>query len=388
MTPLRVMHVLDTLALAGTEYGVMKTVNMLDPARFAPWICCLGRSIPETRRLIRPDVRVMELNRRDHGIDWRLPWRLASLMRRERIQVIHSHNWSTFAYAVSSARIAGVPVVIHGEHGRDTASDSVSVRRRLLERVLASGTDHFTAVSRSIRDHISRDWGIAEDRVTFIPNGVDLARFGIEYPSAEIRARLGVEEGERLIGSVGEFRPVKDHMNLIRAFARVHRRVPAARLLLVGYDPDGWFARRLREEPLEDRRFLDDVRFLGLRTDIPEIMSLLDVYVNCSLYEGMSNTVLEAMASRKPVVATAVGGTPDIVEEGSTAWLVPPRDPESLADRILRLLENPEEARRMGGRGRERVERFHGYAAMVESNASLYETIYARKVYDTRKAGR
>ncbi|MBI4364105.1 MAG: glycosyltransferase [Candidatus Latescibacteria bacterium] len=386
--PLRIMHVVDTLALAGTEYGVMKTVNLLDPARFTPWICCLGGSIPETRRLVRPDVRIVELNRRGSGVDWALPWRLAKILRGDRIQVIHSHNWATYAYAVSSARIAGIPVVIHGEHGRDTAEDSVSMRRRFLRRLLVSATDHFTAVSRSIREHICRDWGVPENRVTFIPNGVDLGRFGVGYPSAEIRGRLGVGTGEPLIGAVGEFRPVKDYMTLIHAFERVRRRVPAARLIVVGYDPDGWFASRLSEEPLEDRRILDDVRFPGLRTDIPEIMSVLDVYVNCSLYEGMSNTILEAMASRKPVVATAVGGTPDIVEEGGTAWLVPPEDPEALADRILWLLEDPGEAQRMGARGRARVERLHGYAAMVESNASLYESVYANKVGLTGKPRR
>jgi sugar transferase (PEP-CTERM/EpsH1 system associated) len=379
VTPLRVLHVLYSLGLGGTEYGVVKTVNMLDPARFAPWICCLGRSRPEVRRVIRADVQVVEMNRRAAGVDWSILWRLADLMRRERIQVVHSHNWSTFAYAVASARIAGVPVVIHGEHGRDTASGSVSARRRVLERVLASGTDHFTAVSQGICDHIRDDWRISAERITLIPNGVDLSRFGIDYPRTEILTRLGLKEGERLIGTVGEFRPVKDHMTLIRAFARVRLRIPEARLVLVGYDADDGFARRLREEPLGDPRIVDDIRFLGLRTDVPEILSLLDVYVNCSLYEGMSNSILEAMASRKPVVATSVGGTPDIVEDGRTAWLIPPSDPEALAARLVQLLEDPEGARRMGQRGRERVEQFHGYAAMGETNARLYETLHARK---------
>jgi sugar transferase (PEP-CTERM/EpsH1 system associated) len=385
VTPLRILHVLSSLGLAGTEYGVVKTVNMLDPERFARWICCLGRSRPEVREAIQPEVQVVELNRRAPGIDWRITWRLSRLMRRERIQVVHSHNWSTFAYAVSSARMAGVPVVIHGEHGRDTASGSVSRRRRLLERLLAACTDHFTAVSQGICDHIRHDWGIAEDRVTLIPNGVDLTRFGIGYPRAQGLARLGLREGERLIGMVGEFRPIKDHMTLVRAFASVRRRIPGARLILVGYDAEDGFARRLRDEPLGDPRLLDDIRLVGLRTDVPEILSLLDVYVNCSLYEGMSNSILEAMASRKPVVATAVGGTPDIVEDGRTAWLVPPGDPEALADRLIQVLEDPEGAQQMGQRGRERVERFHSYAAMGETNARLYETLRARKAGDTRR---
>lgn len=380
---LRVVHVINLLGLGGMEHNVVKLVNRLDRDRFAPIIASLRSTYPDALSLLRPDVPVWEFHRRE-GFDRGLIPRLARRLRRERIDVLHSHNWSTYLYGVLSARLAGIPVVIHGEHGLEVDNLIEPVRRVLARRVLARTTDHFTGVSREICARIERRWGGAPERITYIPNGVDLTRFGEPYPAADIRAALGIGPNEPVVASIGVFRPVKDFGTLIRAFASVLSRHPTAHLLLIGDDAERRFERQFRKQVPDLGSALERVRFLGVRLDAPELLSIIDVYVNSSLYEGMSNTILEAMASRRPVVATAVGGTPDLVVDGESGLLVPPSDAGALAGKILEVLADPVRAAAMGHRGRERVEREHSLDRMVAQNADLYETLHDRK---TRRYG-
>lgn len=375
--PIRVMHVLHRLGLGGMEYGVIKVANHLDPSLFAPSICSLRVSLPEAKAALRPGVRLHDMLRRD-VLDAGLIIDLWRLFRSERVDVVHSHNWSTYAYTVLAARLARVPVIVHGLHGRDTEAPAAGFARKTAEKILARATDHFTTVSAHLRDSVIREWGVPPDRVLYIPNGVDLSRFGVPYPEAEIRARLGVGPEDRLIATVGNTREVKDFGTLVRAFERLRRRITGVKLLIVGVDMNGKFQHRMAKELPDWDSLRKDILFVGERTDVPEILSVLDVYVNSSLYEGMSNSILEAMASSTPVVATDVGGTPDLVQDGVTGWLVPSRDPVKMADRLERTLSDRAEAGEMGVRGRARIERYHSFAAMVEANASLYRRLFHR----------
>lgn len=370
---LHLMHVVDRLEVAGMEYGVIKVVNALDPARFQSSICCLRSASPSALGLLRPGITVHQLNRRP-GRNYALVPKLAGLVQREGVHVVHSHNWATFVYTALAAAITSTPVRIHGEHGRETEQPSESRRRRLAERWLARSFDHVTAVSRHIAEHVVTSWGVQEGRVSYIPNGVDLGRFGVA-PTGDIRREIGIESSTYLIGSIGRYRPVKDYPTLVRAFARVRQQVPDSALALVGADSDAPGARELMRLREELRLPEGSVLLLERRPDVPAFLSALDVYVNSSIYEGMSNTILEAMASRIPVVATSVGGNGDLVEDGVTGWLSPARDPDTLADRIVRLSENPARARAMGEAGRARIETRHGYQAMIGAYADLYESL-------------
>ena len=375
--PIRVMHILHRLALGGTEYGVIKVASNLDPRAFAPAICSLRVPSTEAKAELGPGVRLHDMQRKDVlGMDLVLDlWRL---FRKERVDVVHSHNWSTYGLTVLAAHLARVPVIVHGLHGRDTEAPVSRAVRRAGERVLARMTTHFTTVSSHLRDSVVRDWGIPSDRVLYIPNGVDLSRFGVSYPAAEIRERLGVGPEDRLIGTVGMIREVKDYDTLVRAFEILRRKMRSVKLLMVGLDPGGLFVERLAREIPDWESVRKDVLFLGVRRDVPELLSVLDVYVNSSLYEGMSNSILEAMASSKPIVATAVGGTPDLVRDGITGWLVPSRDPAALAEKLEQTLADRTRAEQMGERGRDRVERYHSFSAMVRANEALYRRLHLR----------
>lgn len=374
---LRVVHVIHRLAVGGTEYNVVKLVNNLDRTRFAPVLCSLGTADDEARPLLESDVPLWEFHRHP-GKDFRLVRMLMDHLRSERIDVLHSHNWSTFFYSVLAARLAGTPVIIHGEHGLEVDNLTEGRRRLYMRKVLAGMTDHFTGVSREICARI-QSWGVPAERITFLPNGVDLTRFGEPSDPAAVRSSLGILPGEPVLMSIGVFRPIKDFTTLVRAFGILHARYPSAWLLLVGSDPGERFPKMMEEEAASLGPAAHRVRHLGLRLDTPELLATADVYVNSSLYEGMSNTLLEAMASRLPVVATAVGGTPDLIREGENGLLVPPRDPEAIAARVASLFEDKERARALGLRGRARIERGHSFARMVSLNAGLYESILDRK---------
>lgn len=365
------MHVVDRLEIAGMEYGVIKVVNALDRRRFAPSICCLRAASREARALLERDVAVHELHRTP-GRNYRLVPRLASLLRAESVDVVHSHNWATFLYTALASRLAGTPCRIHGEHGRETETPPDGLRRRLAERWLGRSFHHMTAVSRHIADDLAERWGVSPRRITYVPNGVDLGRFGVEPRRGTLRRELGLPDDAVVLGSIGRFRPVKDYPTLVSAFATVRAQEPRTVLVIVGA-ADQEAARGLERLRTELGLPEGTVFPMERRHDIPAFLSELDVYVNASIYEGMSNTILEAMACRLPVVATLVGGNPDLVEDGVSGWLTPPRDPASMADRILRLVRDPARAAEMGAAGRRRIEECHSYATMIGTYASLYE---------------
>jgi sugar transferase (PEP-CTERM/EpsH1 system associated) len=358
------------------EFGVIKLVNRLDPERFTCSICCLRFRMAATETLLNSRVRVFELQE-PSGRNFSVIPRLAALLRRERIDIVHSHNWPTFFYTVAAAAIAGVPVVVHGEHGQEVGIGA-SRKRLLACRVLRQLVSRLVTVSKNISRDLVGAWKLDPECVTTIPNGVDIEAFGQRYPLDDLRRSLDLAPEDRVVMSVGVLRPVKDHGTLIRAFARVCPRIPEAKLVLVGGDQQHGLRPEL-EALVEELGIRAAVRFLGVRHDIPQLLALCDVYVNTSLYEGMSNTILEAMAARKPVVATAVGGTPDLIRDQVTGYLVDPGDDERLAERLEHLLNDRKLAGEIGAAGRAHVERHHSISRMLQDYTTLYEDLIERQ---------
>ena len=291
--------------------------------------------------------------------------RLAALFRRTRPHVVHSHNWPTYVYTAMAARLARTRGWIHGEHGYE---DERSIDHRLgTKRLLARGAARFTTVSRHLEQVLIERWRVAPERIRRVPNGVDLARFDPGKDSIRVREALGIASGSQVVMSIGRFGAVKDFPTLIRGFARVRSSRPAVRLVLVGAGETGALEQVARELGVAD-----SVIFAGPRADVPELLGFCDLYINSSRFEGMSNTILEAMAMGRPVIATAVGGNTELVREGETGFLVPPADPVRLGETMERLLSEPELARRMGERGRSIIEGEHALRGMVEAYEGLY----------------
>jgi glycosyltransferase involved in cell wall biosynthesis len=248
-------------------------------------------------------------------------------------------------------------------------------------RTIAPYVDHFTTVCRSLAAETARDWGVGGDRVSVIPSGVDISAIDAEAPKrAEARARYGITDPEAIvIGALGWIRPVKRIGDLVEAVGRLSDK--RVHLLLLGgvryVDPE---ALRLRAVELG---FGDRIHFAGQVDNAAAAIHALDVLVNCSVFEGASNAIIEAMAARLPVVATAVGGSPELVVDGETGILVPPSAPDRLAGALSRLLADPEMRRTMGARGRILAERDRSIEAMVGGHTALYRRIAAEPPHRT-----
>ena len=362
-----VAHVVNSLETGGLENGVVNLVNMAGD-RFRHCVVCMTTE-GSFRERLRPEIEIVALGKRP-GKDLRALWRLVRLLRRLQPDVVHSRNWATFD-AVLAARVARVPVVVHGEHGRDITDPlGANPRRKRLRRALAPLVDRFVTVSRDLATWLTDQIRVPAHKVVTIHNGVDLTRFGARCRQ-EARARLGIPPDGLVVGTVGRLDPVKDQAGLVEAFAGLRAKRSDAILIIAGDGPC--------REPLADlimRRGLQDrVRLLGERRDIPEVLSAMDVFVLPSIAEGMSNTVLEAMATGLPVVATRVGGNPEIVEDGVTGRLTLPLDPVALASSIDSYLDDAHLRALHGKASRQRVVDHFALTRMAGAYVDLYSSV-------------
>jgi glycosyltransferase involved in cell wall biosynthesis len=306
---------------------------------------------------------------------WRLDalGRLYRLLRQERPIILHA--WMIHANVLGRAlgRLAGVAIII-------TSRRNVSIggkRREAINRVTAGLGDRAIAVCELARQVEIEQTKVLPEKVVTIYNGVEADMFSQVAPQSAVQARsaFGIPTDVLLVGSVGRFRLQKGFVDLLVAMRQVDEHVSGTRLLLVG---DGDLQDDLEAKTLS--LGLDKVvTFAGMRSDVPKILKALDVFVLPSWWEGMPNAVLEAMAAGLPVVATAVGGTPEVVVDGVTGLLVPPHDPDSLAQAIVRLLGDPDLRRRMGQAGQDRVGQQFSVEKMVEQTQTLYEQLVIEK---------
>ena len=366
-TPLRVMHVICELNPGGMEFGVVKLVNRLNQQRVRSAICST-KPAGEMKRLVDPNVPIIELRRRQ-GNDPRLVWELYRVFRRERPDIVHTHAWGTLLEGLIAARLARIPVVVHGEHG----TLQLRPHQRWLQRHGWGRVDRVLSVSTRLTDKMAREIGFPAERITTIRNGVDLTRFS-RLARADARATLNLPADAVVIGTVGRLVPVKDQASLLQAVRHLHDDGLFPTVILAGEGP----LRQALEAQIETLRLEQQVRLLGHRPDVETVLAALDVFVLSSASEGLSNTILEAMATGVPVVATAVGGADELVIDGSTGLLVPPKDPQALAAALARMLRDLPAAHEMGCAGRRRVESSFDVARMIDCYESLYHEVIAR----------
>lgn len=362
----RVMHLVHTYGVGGMEVGITKLVNALDGSRVCSSICscCPGDSL-KTR--LRPDVPLFELRRRS-GNDPALVAQLYRLLKKERPHVLHTHRWATLCEGVIAARLAGVPFVVHGEHGTlETRRHNAFVQRAVWNRV-----DRLLSVSSRLAERMAREIRFPLEKITVIRNGVDIDRFRPRNQSAA-RLALGLPVDTLVIGCVGRLVTVKDYPTFLRALVLIRDRGIASEVVIAGTGP-------LRDELMSMAATLGlaNVKFLGNRDDVDQVLAAFDVFVLSSSSEGLSNTIQEAMATGLPVVATRVGGADELVEQSQTGLLVAPGDSRALADAIALLAQDPARRRRMGEAGRRRAESLFGLDVMIREYESLYVSLGAR----------
>jgi len=346
--PVRVLHILHTLARAGAEQLVYELATT-NRDRLATAVLCLDREGPLADSLRQEGFQVFFTDRRD-GMDFRQVGRIAKAIRAFEPDIVHCHQYTPFFYGALACAWLSAQRILFTEHGRHFP-DTVSAKRRLFNRFLVRRAARITAVCEFTRRCLVRNEGLPASRIEVVYNGVDPGRFEGMADVAAARRRLSLPGDAPVVVQVGTFRQVKDQPTAIRAFALVRRRVPRAMLVFVGDGPDLPTCRDLAA-----RMGLEDgVVFLGSRQDVPEILAAADVQLMTSLSEAHSVALLEGMAAGLAIVATDVGGIPETVVDGQTGLLAPPGDHERIASCLLALLADAEMRRRMGQAGRSRV---------------------------------
>jgi glycosyltransferase involved in cell wall biosynthesis len=375
---LHVVTMIDTISAGGGAELMARTIAMrLDPARFerSYWVT---RITPPERRasvedLAAAGVATYELDRASRASIWDW-WPFVSFLRQHRVDVLHAHKFGSNVWAAIFGRLAAVPVVIANEH---TWSYEGEPLRRLLDReVISRAADVFLAVSDQDRRRMIEIEGIEPDKIRVLP--IAPWAFGLHLQSEapiDLRKDLQIPVDADVIGAVGGLRAQKAYEVLIEASAALAAEFPQLRVLIVGRGPEEARLRCLiRQFGLEKT-----VSLLGPwdAARIPDFLSALNIGVNCSDYEGTPASIVEFMAAGLSVVATRVGGTADIVEDGVTGLLVDPRDAAGLARAIAELLRDPERRRRMAQHGRDRQQREFDVSVLVRRVEDLYESLWA-----------
>ena len=378
-----VLHVMYRFDTGGLENGVVNLINHMPADRYRHAIVALTEVTDFRKRLQRDDVDCIALNKPPGQGFWLYP-KLYRLFRELKPAIVHSRNLAALEVQLP-AWAARVPVRIHGEHGRDVGD--LDGRNRAYQRVrrfYKPFVSHYIALSRDLGDYLTGPVGVPAARVSQFVNGVDTQRFQRQQVEA-IPGCLFDPASHWLIGTVGRMAPVKDQLMLTRAFIALITQAPAlrarARLVLVGDGP-----LRAQCQALLDEAGMAGLAWLpGERGDVPAVMRGLHVFALPSLAEGISNTILEAMASGLPVVATEVGGNADLVTREVSGLLVPAAAPEAMAAALLRLARDPVLAAALGDAGRQRVERDFSLRAMVARYQGLYDTLRGGAASDGEK---
>ncbi len=373
--PLRVLFVITCMPVGGAETLLVELVRRMDRRRFRPELCCLkylgplgellATEIPTFTRLLA------------HKYDLRVLPRLGRLMWRRQVDAVVTvgTGGDKMFWGRLAAWLAGVPVICSALH-----STGLPDRVEWLNRQLAPLTDAFIAVAQSHARYLAEHEGCPSDRIYVIPNGVDTQRFRPRPKSSSLAENLGIPPTAPVVGIVAALRPEKNHELFLAAARQVSQARPDALFLVVGDGPRRAFLQQLAA----DLGLADRVRFTGNRSDVPEVLSLLDVFVLSSHMEANPLSILEAMATGKPVVATWVGSIPENVQDGKTGFLVPPGHAQSLADRILWLLAHPAEASRIGHLARQHVLAHASIQQTVAGYENLLQSLYQRKVHPNR----
>jgi glycosyltransferase involved in cell wall biosynthesis len=369
VNPLRVMFLISSMPVGGAEVLLAELVRRMDPCHFLPEICCLKAPGPLGEELaIEVPVHHDLLSCK---YDLRVWPRLVHLLRERRTDaVVTVGAGDKMFWGRLAAKRVGVPVILSALHSTGWP-DGVG----RLNRALTPITDGFIAVADSHGEHMLLNEGFPAEKVFVIPNGVDTNRFAPTPDAASIRAEINVAPTDPVVSIVAALRPEKNHELFLRAAARIVKQLPSAKFLIIGDGP--------RREPLEqyaaELGITSSVRFLGTRSDIPQLLSTSDAFALTSHNEANPLSILEAMSVGKPVVATNVGSIKEAVVDGQTGYLVPAGEATALADRLVSLLEDPLRARAMGELGRAVVLDNWSVDAMVHRYERLIASLYQRK---------
>ena len=363
MAPLRVMHVVLQLTTGGLEKFLVDLIPRFDREKVQSTVCCIEERGNFADTLDKIGIKTYLVRKKELG-EIKFYSELKKLYIKEGVNIVHSYS-GVYRDAIISAKLAKIPINLHTDQG---AFYPDTKKTRFNHWFFSHFRDRVIAVSDELRNFLIQDIRLNPAKTITIYNGVAVEDHALRINVAEKKRQLNIQPDEKVIGIIARLAPVKDHKTLFTAFKKVRQAYPNMKLLVVGEGPLTDDLKRFAGELEEERNII----FLGKRNDVKELLHIMDIVCLSSVHEGLSLTLLEAMASGKPVVATNVGGNPELVADGVTGILVPPQDSDKMAEALIELLGNETKRKSMGEEARKRVnEKFH-----IKNTAREYENLY------------
>ncbi len=383
MAKFTILHIIAKLELGGSQLNTLYTLRNLDRQRFHPMLAtgCQGMLVEEAKEMNGVEVILLPQLRREISpvLDIIAFFKLYAICRRKNIDIIHTHGSKAGILGRWAGRLAKVPVIIHTVHGWGFNDYQHPLLRNLfilLEKLTAKITTRLVVVSE-----VNRDRGLAAgignaSRYTVIRSGIEIEKFRSVRVDIQLKRReLGLRSDIPLVAMVACFKPQKAPLDFLEVASLVSAKFPPVQFLLVG---DGVLRSRI-ERRIEQLGLSGKIILTGWRRDMPEIMASIDILVLTSLWEGLPQVILEAMASAKPVVAMDVDGIGEVVVDGETGFTIPPGKLSLMAERLVSLLREPGQASKMGEAARQRLSEEFDVRVMVEKLTQLY-LVYVTKV--------
>lgn len=362
---IKIMQVTANLGIGGLERVVVNLSKNINKDKFQVSICCLKFKGVFAKELEDIGINVHLIPQKSKGTDYFAFWKLKDILRKERPHIVHTHNPNALVDGIIASILSNVPVRIHTDHARKFPD---TLRTMLVEKILSNFIDRIVAVSAETKDNLKKYERINENKIRIVNNGIDGKKYDISINISKKRKELGLDGFQHLIGLGVRLTEQKGIIHLIHAAPEVLNKFPHTAFIVAGR---GYLLDDLKSETEKlhvDKNFF----FLGPRLDMPEILQILDVYVLPSEWEGLPLVLLEAMAARKAIIATNVGGNSMAIEDGFCGYLVPPKRPDLLSQRIIHLLESSNLRLTFSENAYEKFKVNFG----VENMAIEYEKIY------------
>lgn len=376
MRPLNILYFTSSREIGGAERHMVSLIHDLNREAFEPIVACPAILAEQMQSDLRCEIEFVPIDLRS-PFDFPSAMRLACQLRAKRIDILHSHLFRSSLFASPIGRLAGVPAIIETPHVSERWRRGWLKGRFVVDRFAARCVDALIAVSQANARYLAEQKGLPKDKIHVVPNGVDLGRF---RPGClrltPMRQSLGLRAEDPVLVCVARLELQKGHRVLLDAMVRLRVEIPGVRLMIVG---DGSLRSDL-ERNSRDLGLEPAVRFVGWQENVEDWLALANVVVLPSFYEGLPLAALEALAMQKPLVATRVDGTPEVVLHNRTGLTVPPGNPVSLADAIVALLRDPARAQALARAGRRLVSEKFTIARQVRATEALYRETWRKGV--------
>lgn len=374
MNKIKILYVIATLDVGGTERQLVELAKKLDKEKFEPIVCCLTRGGVFKKELDSYGIRVVIIGKK-LGYDFSAILKLIKIIKKEKPKIVHTFLWTSNTIGRIAALFLRVPVIISSE--RCKVRPFKNLISRITDRFLSLFTDKIIANSESVRlDHIKKE-KIGQNRIISIPNGIDLERFNPNFQkNNSLRLKFGLEERVVSIGAIGRLDVYKGYECFLMAMPQIFSEFKKVKFFIVG---DGPLKTKL-QKLANDLGVSSNVVFTGYIEDVREIYSILDIMVFTSLSEGLSNVVLEAMAMGKPVIATNIDSNKELIENNETGILVKPSNYLELSQAVLKFVKNTDLRKKIGQNARIFIEKNHDISFLTKKLEDLYENLLNKKI--------